>query len=178
MALIKKRKAENPEIQSSSMADVAFMLLLFFIVATTIDVDSGLGITLPEFVDNPEKVEVSKDRMAALLINENGQVLLDGEEVPVPQIKSRLIPRINSKIGLPKNKKLIVSLKTDRKTTYNTYILALDQIKMAFNQARDEYSEDKYGKKFDKLFKEDQEKVREEIPVIISIAEPEGTKKG
>lgn len=177
MAFIKKRKIGGAEIPTSSMADIAFLLLLFFLVATVIDVDTGLGISLPEFIDNPETVEVPKDRMAAVLINENGDVLLNGNLISIPQIKSNLKPRIISKIDLPASKKLIVSLKTDRKTNYNKYIQTLDQIKMAFFEARDDYSNSRFGKKFNDISKDQQEEIKEKVPIIISIAEPEQVKK-
>jgi hypothetical protein len=85
--------------------------------------------------------------------------------------------RIASKNALPKNKKMIVSLKTDRKTVYNVYIQALDQIKLAYFEVRNEYSNGKYGKKFNDLNTEQQSDVKEVVPIIISIAEPESVKK-
>jgi hypothetical protein len=85
--------------------------------------------------------------------------------------------RIASKNDLPKNKKMIVSLKTDRKTIYNVYIAALDQIKLAYFEVRDEYSNGKYGKKYNDLNEEQQADVKEVVPIIISIAEPEAVKK-
>ncbi|MCW8816983.1 MAG: biopolymer transporter ExbD [Ignavibacteriaceae bacterium] len=176
--MIKKKKLPEATIPTSSMADIAFLLLIFFLVATVIDVDSGIGMTLPEFVDNPETVEVPKDRMAAVLINETGDVLLDGQPISLFQITNTLKPRIQSKIDLPNNKKLIVSIKTDRKTEYNAYIQALDQVKVAYFEVRDEYSNSKFGKKFSDL--EDgsieQNEVKDAIPIIISIAEPEKVK--
>lgn len=174
--MLKKKKLPEATIPTSSMADIAFLLLIFFLVATVIDVDSGIGMTLPEFVENPETVEVPKDRMAALLINETGDVLLDGEPISLFQITNTLKPRIQSKIDLPKNKKLIVSIKTDRKTTYNTYIQALDQVKEAYFEVRNEYSNSNYGKKFDDLDEVQQSDVKDAIPIIISIAEPEKVK--
>lgn len=175
--MLKKRKMAEAAIPTSSMADIAFLLLLFFLVATVIDVDTGIGLTLPEYVENPENVKVDKSRMAAILINENGDVLVDGAPVPVFQIKNNLKPRIISKIELPSNKKLIVSVKTDRKTNYNTYIQALDQVKQAYFEVRDEYSNQQYGKKFDDLVPEQQDIVKDKIPIIISLAEPESVKK-
>jgi biopolymer transport protein ExbD len=151
------------------------LLLLFFLVSTVIDVDTGIGLTLPEYVppEEQEQVKVDPDRMAAVLINENGDVLIDGQFVAVHQIKQNLKPRITSKIDLPMNKKLIVSLKTDRKTVYNVYINALDQIKLAFFEVRDEYSNSRFGNKYDNLTPEQQKEVRDAVPIIISLAEPE-----
>lgn len=175
--MIKKKKIPEASIPTASMADIAFLLLLFFLVATVIDVDTGLGLTLPEIVEDQVEVKVDKDRMAAVLINENGDVLIDGNVIPVFQLKDNLKARIASKIDLPKSKKLIVSLKTDRKTVYNTYITALDQIKLAYFEVRDQYSKDKFGKKFNDLDEEKQTLAKDAIPIIISIAEPEAIKK-
>jgi biopolymer transport protein ExbD len=177
--MIKKRKIAEAEIPTASQADLAFLLLLFFLVSTVIDVDTGLGLTLPEYIPPDQQVEVKIDpnRMAAVLVNENGEVLIDGNIVPVFQIKDLLKPRIESKIDLPLNKKMIVSLKTDRKTVYNVYIAALDQIKQAFFEVRDEYSNNKFGKKFKDLSEEQQNEAKDAVPIIISIAEPESVKK-
>ncbi len=174
----KKRKIREAEIPSSSMADIAFLLLLFFLVSTTIDVDTGIGLTLPEYIP-PEQQEfapMSKDRMAALLINAAGDVLLNNEQISVNQVKEKLKPRIISKINLPKKKKLVVSVKTDRKTNYNVYIQVLDQVKGAYFEVRDEYSRKTYGRPFKDLNEEEQKDVRSKIPIIISIAEPEAVK--
>lgn len=177
--MIKKKKIPEASIPTASMADIAFLLLIFFLVATVIDVDTGLSLTLPEYIPPEEQVEVKidPDRMASVLVNENGDVLIDGNIVPVFQIKDLLKGRIASKNNLPKNKKMIISLKTDRKTVYNVYIAALDQIKLAYSEVRDEYSNGKYGKKYSDLNEEQQNDVREVVPMIISIAEPESITK-
>jgi biopolymer transport protein ExbD len=173
--MIKKKKIAEASIPTASMADIAFLLLLFFLVSTVIDVDTGIGLTLPEYVppEEQEFVKVDPDRMAAVLINENGDVLIDGQFVSMFQIKSNLKPRITSKIDLPMNRKLIVSIKTDRKTIYNVYINALDQIKLAYFEVRQEYSNSRFGRKYDDLIPEQQNEVREAIPISISLAEPE-----
>jgi biopolymer transport protein ExbD len=175
--MIKKRKIAEASIPTSSMADIAFLLLLFFLVATTIDVDTGIGLVLPEYVKDVSTVEVPKNRMAAVLINANGDVLMDGNPISIYQIKDNLKPRIVSKIELPSNKKLIVSVKTDRQTKYNTYIQALDQIKEAYFEVRDDYSNQNYGRKYNDLPEDEQKIVQDKIPIIISIAEPEQVKK-
>jgi biopolymer transport protein ExbD len=176
--MLRKKRSLGASIPSSSMADIAFLLLIFFLVATVIDVDSGIGMTLPEYIPPEEikEVEVDPARMAAILINENGDVLLDKKQISLFQIKNTLKPRIISKIELPKKKKLIVSLKTDRKTVYSAYISALDQIKMAFFEVRDEYSNSRFGMKYNDLSVEGQKEVKNAIPIIISLAEPEAVK--
>ncbi len=175
--MIRKRKIPEGEIPTSSMADISFLLLLFFLVATTIGVDTGIGLVLPQYVKNIQNVKVPKDRMAAILINANGDVLLDNNPVPVNQISDDLKPRIVSKIDLPEDRKLIVSIKTDRQTKYDTYIAALDQIKQAYFETRDEYSQGHYGSKYNDLPENEQNVVKKKIPIIISVAEPESIHK-
>lgn len=178
MVNIKRKKREGGLFSAGSMADITFLLLLFFLVTTNIDVDTGIGLTLPEYIppDEQEMVPLSKDRLAALLINENGDVLLNGEIIAIPQITDNLKERIESKINLPKNKKLVVSIKTDRNTNYNLYIQALDQVKSAFFEVREAYSISVWGKKTNDLDEESTNELREKIPIIISIAEPEAVK--
>ncbi|HRQ54134.1 MAG TPA: biopolymer transporter ExbD, partial [Ignavibacteriaceae bacterium] len=95
--MIKKKQIREASIPSSSMADIAFLLLIFFLVATVIDVDTGLGLTLPEINEDQVEVKIDPNRMAAVLVNENGDVLINGEVVPVFQIKDLLKARIASK---------------------------------------------------------------------------------
>ncbi len=181
MVQIKKRKIPDAEIPTSSMADISFLLLLFFLVSTVIDVDTGIGLVLPEYIPPAQQqfVPISKDRLAALLINENGDVLLNNEVISIPQISKTLQPRIESKIDQPANKKLVVSVKTDRKTSYNLFIQALDQVKQAYFNVRNEYSLQHWGKRLVDLDERSGEmkELKEKIPITISIAEPESVKK-
>jgi len=178
MVTMKKKKERDAEIPSAGMSDIVFLLLLFFLVSTTIDVDTGIGLTLPEYVpiEEQEFVPLSKDRLAALNINENGDVLLDGNVIAIPQVRETLIPRIESKIELPKAKKLVVSIKTARQTNYNLYIQTLDQIKAAYAEVRTAYSQNNFNKKLYELNDDEKKELRAKIPIIISIAEPEKIK--
>ena len=175
MVKIRKRKLKEAEIPTGSMADIAFLLLIFFLVSTVIDVDTGIGLTLPEYIppEEQEFVKLSKDRLANVLINENGDVLLDGDVTSLPQIGKKLKERIESKIDVPSNQKLIVSVKTDRNTTYNLYIQALDQIKSAYYEVRNQFAQRRFGSRVKDLNEEQMGIVKDKIPIIISIAEPE-----
>ncbi len=128
--LIGKKKKPSAEIPSSSLADIAFLLLIFFLVTTTIDMDKGINLTLPE--KGGEQVKIKKGNIANLLINAAGQVLLDNEPISVEQIREVLRQKINEK-GYDNQGKpiLIVSIKTARETKYDTYIQVLDQVKLA-----------------------------------------------
>ncbi len=166
-------KNRGSDIPTSSMADLAFLLLIFFFVAAVIDVDSGIGLTLPEYTDQEIFDPVSHSRLAAILINANNEILLNDVSIPLSQLKDRLKEKIKDRIDLPKNKKLIVSIKYDRKTKYGNYISLLDEVKLSFYETRDEFALAKYGVNFDKLNEEKQKLIKEAIPVTISIADPE-----
>ncbi len=178
MVNLKKKKKRGASIPDAGMSDIVFLLLLFFLVSTTIDVDTGIGLALPEYIppEEQEQVPISKDRMAAILVNENGDVLLDKKIIAIPQIKENLIPRIESKLDLPKNKKLIVSIKTDRKTNYNLYIQTLDQVRLAYAVVKDRVGNNLYGRDYGDLGDEEEKAVRDKVYEIISIAEPEAIK--
>ncbi|MCB0262591.1 MAG: biopolymer transporter ExbD [Calditrichaeota bacterium] len=121
--MIKKRPREDVEIPSSSMADIAFLLLVFFLVCTTIDVDKGLRLVLPP--TEVDTQEINKKNISNILINDAGQVLFDNEMVQVRDVERIVRQKIAD------NPLLIVSLKTTRGTKYEVYIKVLDQLKRA-----------------------------------------------
>ena len=118
-----KRKFKSSEIPTSSMADIAFLLLIFFLVTTTIDTDKGLGIVLPPPGDM--EIEIRKENILNCLINSQGKVLLDEEPTSVEKIHRIVGERLRS------NDKLIVSVKAHPKTAYSDYVKVIDQLKMA-----------------------------------------------
>lgn len=120
--MLKKRRFQRGQIPTSSMADIAFLLLIFFLVTTTIDMDKGLGIVLPA---EGETFEMHQTNILNCLINSSGNVLLGDEPVKVRDI-NRIV---KEKMAL--NDKLIVSVKSHEKTRYQDYIRVIDQLKMA-----------------------------------------------
>jgi len=132
--MAKNRRFKGGEIPTSSMADIAFLLLIFFLVTTTIDTDKGLGIVLPPPGDI--EIEIRKENILNCLINSQGKVLLDEEPTTVDQIH-RIVGqklRKNDKLIISVKahpKKLIISVKAHPKTAYNDYVRVIDQLKMA-----------------------------------------------
>jgi biopolymer transport protein ExbD len=120
--LVEKKKTRASEIPTASLADIAFLLLIFFLVTTTIDVDKGIGLVLPA---KGETKAVRSQNITNLLINAQGEVLLDDNPTPVAQVKGIIEEK------LARNPKLIVSVKTDGDTDYWVYIKVLDQLKQA-----------------------------------------------
>ena len=121
MARNRRFKAEG--IPTSSMADIAFLLLVFFLVTTTIDTDKGLGIVLPPPGDM--EIEIRKENILNCLINSQGKVLLDEEPISIDQIHRVVGQKLRA------NDKLIVSVKAHPKTAYNDYVKVIDQLKVA-----------------------------------------------
>lgn len=168
--MLRKQSKREAEIPTSSMADIAFLLLIFFLVTTTIDVDTGIGLVLPPPVEDTEVVRVKTENLLKVLVNAAGQVLLDDEVTSVASIHEIVATK------LKENPKLIVSIKVDRETPYNVYIDALDEIKLAYNALREEYSLQNFGVPLKNLTKEQLDEVRDAVKQSISIAEPERTR--
>ncbi len=120
--LVDKKKSRKAEIPQASLADIAFLLLIFFICTTTINVDKGIGLVLPP---KGETKEVPKKNITNLLINAEGTVMLDENIIEVRDIKMLIQRKIQQ------NPNLIISVKTDANTAYSDYIRVLDQLKQA-----------------------------------------------
>jgi biopolymer transport protein ExbD len=120
--LLEKKRERTVQIPTSSMADIAFLLLTFFLVTTSLDLDKGLQLPLPPEGDVQA---MSQDKIATLFVNASGEVLLDDEEIPMAGIKDRL------KVRLATKPDLIVSIKTDRMTPYQAFMSVLDQVQLA-----------------------------------------------
>lgn len=168
--MIKKQSNREVLIPTSSMADISFLLLLFFLVTTTIDVDTGIGLVLPPPVEDTEVVKVKTENLLKVLVNADGLVLLDDEVTSLDNIHEIVTEKLKA------NPKLIVSIKVDRETPYRGYIKALDEIKLAYNALREEYSLQKFGVPMRDLTKDQLDEVRDAIKQSISIAEPEKTR--
>ena len=117
-----KRRFKGGAIPTSSMADIAFLLLIFFLVTTTIDMDKGLGMVLPA---EGEEIEISKKNIINCLINSTGNVLLGGEGIEIRDLSKSIRQK------LAENDKLIISVKAHKSTSYKDYIAVIDQLKRA-----------------------------------------------
>jgi len=120
---IKKKLGAPPAIPTSSMADIAFLMIIFFLVSTTMKRDQGLGLTLPGY--GQSTVKVRKKNICNIWINAQEKIALDGKPVSLGEIKPILEEKLKA------NEKLIVSLKTDKQASYNAMIDVLDEIKLA-----------------------------------------------
>ena len=119
--MIKREKTNNTEMPLASLADIAFLLLIFFLVTTTIDVDTGIGLTLPDGKETP----IPAKNIANLLINQEGEILLDNGTIQINELNRLARQRLTD------NPNLIFSVKTDKKTKYRIFIQVLDELKIA-----------------------------------------------
>jgi biopolymer transport protein ExbD len=125
MAVLKNKNNgadEEVEIPTTALPDIVFLLLIFFLVTTTIDMDKGLSLVLPA---QGEQTEVNKKNISNLLVNATGQILLDEEAVPLSDLQARIEQKI------AQNENLIISVQTASQTKYSRYIDVLDEVKQA-----------------------------------------------
>jgi len=120
--MVKPKRRDLQEINSSSMADIAFLLLVFFLVTTTISMDKGISLVLPA---EGNELEVNKNNIVNILVNESGKVLIDDKPILIKNI-SKSIEKL-----IAKNPNLIFSVQTHPLTKYQIYIKVLDQLKLA-----------------------------------------------
>jgi biopolymer transport protein ExbD len=181
-----------PEINGGPMADIAFLLLIFFLVATTMNVDTGLTRQMPPLPDEEQQDDNKKikDRnIFEVLINSSDQLLVEGEPTKISELREEakeFIANPQNKESLPEKevkeipyfgqievpRNAIISLKNDRGTSYDMYIKVQNELVAAYDELRDEKAMQKFGKKYDELEKEKQKAIKEIYPQVISEAEP------
>jgi len=188
-----KRKVQ--EINASSMADIAFLLLIFFLVTTTMSVDKGLSRRLPPpLPPNMEKpdIDVKKRNIFIVLINSSNQLLVQGEPLDIKQLKEKtksFILNEAADASLPEKvpvevefdgiketvlttKNHVISLQNDRGTQYQKYIEVQNELVAAYNELRNELSRSRFGMTYDELDENRQKAIQTIYPQKISEAEP------
>ncbi|MBQ1623380.1 MAG: biopolymer transporter ExbD [Bacteroidales bacterium] len=189
-------KKKVPEINGSSMADIAFIALIFFLMVTTMDKEEGISRLLPPIPPEDQKVEnqeVNRRNIIQVKINSNDRLLAGSQPMDVSQLKDKIkefmtnpyddpnLPEKEIKdipgLGPVPVTKGVISLQNDRGTTYQAYITVQNELIKAVNELRDDFSMKTYGKKYSKLDEERQEIVRQAVPQRISEAEPKDVKK-
>jgi biopolymer transport protein ExbD len=174
----KGSKRTNNEINAGSMADIAFLLLIFFLVTTTIEIDKGILVRLPEWSETPpESIQLKDRNVFSVLVNANNELLVRNEPLEVSDLREKakdfiMNPRKESDLSeSPKN--AVISLKNDRGTKYKTYIAVYNELKGAYDELWDEECQRSYGVKYsDDLPIEIRREIKNKIPMILSEAEP------
>ncbi len=177
MAKKSSRDRMSNEVNAGSMADIAFLLLIFFLVTTTIVEDKGVLVKLPPWSDEPPDIQQLKTRnVYSVLVNAQNQLLVRGEPADLETLRENAKEFIMNPAKRPdmaeKPTKAIVSMKNDRGTKYETYLEVYNEIKGAYNELRNEAAKRKFGRDYEFCSKEQRREIRNEIPLVISEAEP------
>ncbi|MDF1550109.1 MAG: biopolymer transporter ExbD [Bacteroidales bacterium] len=186
-----------PEIPSASLADIAFMLLIFFLVTTTMDVDSGLERRLTQWVDPSqidETPQINERNVFVVLVNRNNDLLVENEYANIDNLRERakeFMENPNNSETLPEKEPMdvpyfgemmvtkgVISLRNDLDTRYGTYLAVQNELVAAINELREELAKQKFGKSYNDLDRDQQSAIRTIYPSKISEAEPKGKNVG
>lgn len=194
-----KGKRSVPEINSSSTADIAFLLLIFFLITTSMDTDRGLARRLPPPPEKEQKIEdvkLKERNVLQVFLNMNDQLMCGNDYISVDQLRAKTkdfianpynddtkpekyakdIPFFGNMMITEKH---VVSLRCDRGSSYKAYIAVQNELVAAYNELRDELAQEKWQKKYADLNEDQQKAIRDIYPQKISEAEPKkyGEKK-
>ncbi len=178
MPKTRARDRMRNEINAGSMADIAFLLLIFFLVTTTIVEDKGILVKLPPWSEEePDVTKLKSRNVFAVLVNAQNQLLVRGEPTNIGDLRERakeFIANPEKREDLSERPtKAIISLRNDRGTKYETYLRVYNELKAAYNELWDELSLKKYGRPYsDEMPLSMRKAIREEIPMVLSEAEP------
>ncbi len=192
---------KTPEVRADSQADIAFLLLIFFLVATTMNSDKGLSRVLPPLPPEDVKVEdakVKERNVLLVFVNAAGQIMAGNESMDIRGLKDKakefilnpmddenLPEKKDTEIDMPDGSKWtypvsegVISLQTTRDTSYEVYIMVQNELSRAFNEVRDQVAMQKFGSLFSELTEDQRSAITKAVPQKISEAEPrKGIKK-
>lgn len=188
-------KRKSSEVSAGSMADIAFLLLVFFLVTTTMDTDTGLQRKLPPIEEEIDESPPIKDRnVFIVLINSKDELLVENSPMDISELREsakEFILNDADKATLPAKemkyiegldreeyvcKMAVVSLQNDLNSTYSVYMKVQNELVAAYNECRNEFARREWGKGYDELTEDQQKAVREVIPQKLSEAEPVNAK--
>lgn len=151
-------KRKIPEINAASMADIAFLLLIFFLMLTTIASDKGIFRKLPPWPDEntpPPEVDVNQRNVFIILVNSQDRLLVEGDVMNVRDLREATKEFIANPAGRKdlavSPQEAVVSLKADRGTSYDMYITVNNELAAAYNELRDEYAQRKFQTSYEAL---------------------------
>jgi biopolymer transport protein ExbD len=175
------------QFSAATMADIAFLLLIFFLVATTMDIDTGLYTVMSPLSDQ-KAPEIKERNVLVVLVNSNDQLMVEGKQIPISMLREKtkeFLINPQNKENLPEKRiknidplgelevtKGIISLKNDRATSYGMFIKVKNELKAAGNEIKNEFSIKNFRKKYDDLPEHLQSAVRSAVPAVISESEP------
>ncbi|MCP9236412.1 biopolymer transporter ExbD [Lewinella sp. JB7] len=161
-------RRESPAVNAGSMADIAFLLLIFFLVTTTIANESGVLVKLPPW--DPARPPQATPHVLSVVVNARDELLIGQDRARVSELSDRLRAFVHTPGRNPRQ--AVVSLVHDRSTSYTRYITVYDALLAAYRDLWDEESHRRYAKAYEFLSDAQKQRVRREIPLVLSEAEP------
>ncbi len=163
--MARKKRGAPPEVNAGSMADIAFLLLIFFLVTTTIGVDQGINRKLPPFQDNPQVPPINERNILTVLVNLNDQLMVEDQLMDIKDLRQTAIKFLEnngdgtctycegSKDAKSSDNptKAVISLSNDGKTSYKMYLAVQNELVAAYNFLRDRECKKRYGISFSEL---------------------------
>ena len=163
-------RRSSPEVNAGSMADIAFLLLIFFLVTTTIETDSGISRKLPPIEENDEDVIIKQKNIFTVLLNGKDQILVEDELMELEDIRAAAIEFLDNGGGKGEDAcdyckgkrdpsssdnpdKAVVSLKNERETSYAAYISVQNELVAAYTHLRNIRAEELYGESYSEMLK-------------------------
>lgn len=169
------RRVKN-EVNAGSMADIAFLLLIFFLVTTTIVEEEGILVKLPPIDEFTEPMPIDQNNVFTVKVNTDNQILAENKVMNIANLKEATKEFITNPNQLPNRpetpKKALVSLQNDRGTEYETYLMVYNELQAAYRELREEEAQKRHGMSYENLNKEKKTEIRNDIPLVISEAEP------
>lgn len=161
-----RRKRRVPSLNTTATADISFMLLILFLVTTSMDADKGLQRQLPP-VDNREEatIDVNKENIMQLELTAENQLLIDNNAAATSQLRQKVMEFVEKSRD---RKHHIISLKADRNATYDEYFNIQNEIVAAYHTLRNRAAQRYYHRSYDECTKEQREKLREIYPQRIA----------
>ena len=159
------RRGGPPDVNAGSMADIAFLLLIFFLVTTTIETDAGLDRMLPPLEPPDTDVIIKQKNIFTVNINKNGQLLVEEELIDLRELRNKAVAFLDNggdgtcnyckgrrdASSSDNPTKAIISLKNDRETKYGTYITVQNELVGAYNDLRNREGQRLYGRDFTEM---------------------------
>ena len=167
--MFRRRRFEQiPELNTSSTADISFMLLIFFLVTSSMDTDKGLLRQLPPPPQEQQPPQdVRKDHVLQITLDAHDQLSIDGTLLTAPQLKDQILRFVAAD-----RMDHVISIRTDRATTYEAYFRMQNAIVAAYNQLRERYARERYGMSYGELMEEQRDEVNQYYPQRISESKP------
>ena len=163
--LIKRRRRTVPGLNTTSTADISFMLLTFFLVTTSMDVDKGLMRQLPP-IDNSKQTEtadIDKSKLIDFRITADSRVLLDGQPVKTDGLRTKIASLIRRR-----GSHHLISVSASPEANYDTYFNLENEIVAAYNVLRNEMAKKKYGREYERCTAAQRSAVRDACPLRIA----------